>query len=184
MLEFDPPDIDQMKKDALYDLAPLGAGKIRISIQWIYSKVKLLTDILMHLRFQIYRDEHELKTRESWLVDMTNPFGGFLKTAVTHQALSMGEKGIVEVFMNFGTVSEEEKKMAKDVEQFMQQKGFKQVKWARATFVCTVLFTIMTCLVHFYKADFLNLTVCAVAIYLLSNAKESQPRYFRCSVAT
>ena len=49
----DPPEIDQMKKDELYDLQPQGSGQIRISLQWIYSKVKLLDDILLHLRFQI-----------------------------------------------------------------------------------------------------------------------------------
>ena len=53
----EPPDIDQMKNDELYDLQPPGSGQIRISLQWIYSKVKLLKDILMHLRFQIRRDK-------------------------------------------------------------------------------------------------------------------------------
>ena len=53
----EPPDIDQMKNDELYDLQPPGTGQIRISLQWIYSKVKLLKDILMHLRHQIRRDK-------------------------------------------------------------------------------------------------------------------------------
>ena len=53
----EPPDIDQMKSDELYDLSPPGSGQIRISLQWIYSKVKLLKDILMHLRHQIRRDK-------------------------------------------------------------------------------------------------------------------------------
>lgn len=57
------------------------------------------------------------------------------------------------------------------------------IKWARATFILTILFTIVTCLVHFYKADFVNLTVCTVAIYLLTNAKDAQPRQFRFLVA-
>jgi len=47
----------------------------------------------------------------------------------------------------------------------------------------TILFTIMTCLVHFYKADFVNLTVCTIAIHLLSNAKDAQPKHFRYLVA-
>ncbi len=47
----------------------------------------------------------------------------------------------------------------------------------------TVIFTIVTCLVHFYKADFVNLTVCTVAIHMLSNAKDVQPRQFRYLVA-
>jgi hypothetical protein len=41
----------------------------------------------------------------------------------------------------------------------------------------------MTCLVHFYKADFVNLTVCTVAIYILTNAKDAKPAHFRYLVA-
>ena len=47
----------------------------------------------------------------------------------------------------------------------------------------TLLFTIITCLVHFYKADFVNLTVCTIAIHLLTNAKEVRPEQFRYLVA-
>ena len=45
-------EIDQMKKDQLYDLFKdstltqrAGRSQIRVAIQWIYSKVKLLEDI-------------------------------------------------------------------------------------------------------------------------------------------
>ena len=66
----DPPEIDQMKKDELYNLQPPGSGQIRISLQWIYSKVKLLEDILLHLRFQIHRDKYEKKLKEEFFKDM------------------------------------------------------------------------------------------------------------------
>ena len=60
--------------------------------------------------------------------------------------------------------------MSKKVETYLNQRGVKSVKWARATFILTIIFTIITCLVTFYKADFLNLTVATGAIYILSNA--------------
>ena len=87
----------------------------------------------------------------------------------------MGDVDLLDAFTKFGTVSEEEKAYAKEIETIVRQRGgpLKNVRWARATFVMTMLFTIMTCLVSFYKADFVNLTVCAIAIYLLSNAKEA-----------
>jgi len=53
----DLPEIDQLRKDELFELEPLGSGQIRIMLQWIYSKVKLLDDILLALRYQIYRDQ-------------------------------------------------------------------------------------------------------------------------------
>jgi len=37
----------------------------------------------------------------------------------------MGDVDLLDAFTKFGTVSEEEKRMAKDVEVFMQKKGFK-----------------------------------------------------------
>lgn len=106
-----------------------------------------------------------------------------MKATALNAALTLGNQDLVEAFAAFGTVSEEEKKYAKDVEVYMQEKGFRNFPWARATFVMTILFTIVTCLVHFYKADFVNLTVCTIAIHLLSNAKEAQPKHFRYLVA-
>ena len=109
----EPPEIDQMKKDELYDLQPAGSGQIRISLQWIYSKVKLLEDILLHLRFQIHRDKADKEIKDTLLEDMRQPFGGFLKATVANEALKMGDMDLVEAFTKFGTVSEEEKKVAK-----------------------------------------------------------------------
>ena len=71
---------------------------------------------------------------------------------------------MVKVLQDFAVPTAEEIEMSKKVETYLQNRGVKQVKWARATFVLTIVFTIVTCLVHFYKADFVNLTICAVAI--------------------
>ena len=60
----DLPEIDQLRKDELYDLTPAGNGQIRIMLQWIYSKVKLLDDILLALRFQIHRDKQDKELKE------------------------------------------------------------------------------------------------------------------------
>ena len=43
----------------------------------------------------------------------------------------------------------------------------------------TIIFLLITLLVHFYKADFVNLTICCVAIYLLSFANAMDAKYFR-----
>lgn len=69
--------------------------------------------------------------------------------------------------------------MSKKVETYLSKRGVNPIKWARATFVLTIIFTIITCLACFYKPDFLNLTVCTVAIYILSNAQDSQQKHFR-----
>ncbi len=48
-----------MKQDRLYDVKN-GKTKVRLAIQWIYSRVKLLEDILNLLRFQKQSDEQDL----------------------------------------------------------------------------------------------------------------------------
>ena len=48
-----------MKKDSLYVLSPKDSGSIRISLQWIYSKVKLLEDVQLLIKFQIHSDKNE-----------------------------------------------------------------------------------------------------------------------------
>mmetsp|Transcript_28229 Transcript_28229/g.37655 ORF Transcript_28229/g.37655 Transcript_28229/m.37655 type:complete len:196 (+) Transcript_28229:1106-1693(+) len=169
----DLPEIDQLRKDELYDLDPEGSGQIRIMLQWIYSKVKLLEDILLALRFQIHRDKQDKAFKEELIEDYKKPFGGFLKATVANKALNTRDVVLLDAFTKFGTPTEEEHKLAKDVEEFIKKKGFKVPKWARATFIMTFIFLIVTLLIHFYKADFVNLTVCTVAIYLLSNAKDA-----------
>lgn len=66
------PEIDQLRKDELYELNPpdgseKSPGQIRIMLQWIYSKVKLLNDILVALRYQIHRDKHDKLIKEALL---------------------------------------------------------------------------------------------------------------------
>jgi len=89
----------------------------------------------------------------------------------------------MDAFTKFGEPSEKELQMSKDVENYITKKGFKVPRWSRITFIMTFIFLIITLLIHFYKADFVNLTVCTVAIYLLSNAKDAQPKHFRYLVA-
>ena len=43
----------------------------------------------------------------------------------------------------------------------------------------TLVFLISTMLVHFYKADFVNLTVVTIAIFLLHNADKFSAGWFR-----
>ena len=61
----------------------------------------------------------------------------------------------------------------------MAKVGVKKQSFALFTFVMTAIFTVVTCLVSFYKADFINLTVCAVAIFLLVNADQAKQSSFR-----
>lgn len=62
-----PPEVDQLKRDQLYSLEPEGSGQVRISLQWVYSKVKLLQDIHMLISYQIAQEEEEERKYEELL---------------------------------------------------------------------------------------------------------------------
>ena len=68
---------------------------------------------MLHLRFQIHRDKADKEIKDTLLEDMRQPFGGFLKATVANEALKLGDMDLVDAFTKFGTVSEEEKKVAK-----------------------------------------------------------------------
>ena len=60
-----------MKKDKLYDLTSnKGSSQIRVALQWIYSKVKLLQDILAQMQTQLDADMISKQEAEDELAAM------------------------------------------------------------------------------------------------------------------
>ena len=94
----DLPEIDQLRKDELYDLQPEGSGQIRIMLQWIYSKVKLVEDILLAIRFQIHRDKLDKEIKEELILDYAKPFGGFLRATVANVAMRKRDENLIDAF--------------------------------------------------------------------------------------
>ena len=57
--------------------------------------------------------------------------------------------------------------------------GFNHVPWFSLTLVVLGIYTALTLLVLFFKSDFINLTVCVVAIYMLMNTDKISRWTFR-----
>ena len=47
--------------------------------------------------------------------------------------------------------------------------GFSYVPWFTLTKIVLTIYTIITILVLFFRADFVNLTICTAAIFMLNN---------------
>jgi hypothetical protein len=47
--------------------------------------------------------------------------------------------------------------------------GFRYVPWFTLTKIVLGIYTVLTCFVLFFRTDFLNLTVCTTAIYMMMN---------------
>lgn len=84
-----------MKKDTIKDLGD--GSQIRVSVAWIYSKVKLLKDIQRELFQQIKEDEEWLDGAISDLEAMKTPFGGnFMVNRMKREAIEQGNDEIAE----------------------------------------------------------------------------------------
>jgi hypothetical protein len=76
-----------------------------------------------------------------------------------------------------------EEKMSSSIDGYLRNKGFRQINWARLCFTVTVINTVLNLFAGLYRADFLNITVCAVAIFLLTNPEMVDKTSFRLLVA-
>ena len=47
--------------------------------------------------------------------------------------------------------------------------GFSYVPWFTLTKIVLGIYTALTCCVLFFRTDFINLTVCTTAIYMMQN---------------
>lgn len=57
--------------------------------------------------------------------------------------------------------------------------GFSHVPWFTLTKVVLGIQTILTCFVLFFRTDFVNLTVCTSAIYMINNTDKIRKTTFR-----
>ena len=57
--------------------------------------------------------------------------------------------------------------------------GFNYVPWFTLTKVVLGIYTVLTCFVLFFRTDFINLTVCTAAIYMILNTDRIRKWTFR-----
>ena len=57
--------------------------------------------------------------------------------------------------------------------------GFNYVPWFNLTILLLAIQSIITCFVLFFRSDFVNLTVCTIAIYMMMNTDKVKKWTFR-----
>jgi hypothetical protein len=80
-------------------------------------------------------------------------------------------------------VHDVEEQWSRSIENALKNNGYRPIRWARLCFTATLIYTVLNLLAGLYRADFVNITVCVVAIYLLSNPSEVHKSSFRILVA-
>ena len=163
-------------------------GKIRLVTQWIHSKVLFLSDVLRRWEETLAADSEEKARLESLLQElrskatlMLEPFGflgGEVSREVSHQEpQAMGatlttmipKVSIPPTGMMMKEVEKAmfESKISKAMDNYLHKIGIKDSVWWKLCFYALIIYMLMTCLVMFYRTDFINLTYSVGAFFTI-----------------
>lgn len=53
------------------------------------------------------------------------------------------------------------------------------IKWAKCTYILTVIYTLLVMVASLARADSMNVTVCTLALYFLTNTNDVKNKHFR-----
>ena len=194
---------DQMKHDSWFDLTDdqgrQSQGRIRLMLHWVYSRVQYFNEYLSKWDETLIKDIEEKDMIERFVKQLENPFG-FLDTLKednqhetdTHDddEAQNGDKPKSDFER---VVKEQDEKLkkheAKVIEgievisnNIAQRLGFSHVPWFTLTQIVLGVYTVLTCFVLFFRTDFINLTVCTAATYMILNTDQIKKWTFRALV--
>ncbi len=186
---------DQMKHDLWIDLIDKegnpASGRIRLMLQWVYSKVQYFTNYLDKWDETLRRDIEEHEQIDKYLKQLESPFG-FLDT-MKMEAIedSDDEEDGAAPKTKAEIIFREQEKQYRHKEMELVQNidnigmniasklGFQNVPWFTLTKILLWIYTVLTIFVMFFRPDFVNLTVCIIGIYMLHNTERIKRITFR-----
>lgn len=190
---------DQMKHDSWFELTDKNgqqySGRIRLMLQWVYSKVQYFSEYLSKWDETLGKDIEEKEQIERFIKQLENPFG-FLDN-MKEEAIETDDdeeedgqpKSKIEELVkeNEKKIKAQEQQMLKSVDNITinlaSKLGFSYVPWFTLTKIVLGIYTVLTCFVLFFRTDFINLTVCTSAIYMILNTDKIKKWTFRALVA-
>lgn len=162
-------------------------------LQWVYSKVQYFSEYLSKWDETLLKDIEEKEQIEKFLKQLENPFG-FLDT-MKDEALETEDdeedgkpKSQLEAIVkeNEKKIQAQEKEFVKTIDNVSAniafKLGFNYVPWFTLTKIVLGIYTVLTCFVLFFRTDFINLTVCTSAIYMILNTDRIKKWTFRALV--
>lgn len=163
-------------------------------LQWVFSRVQYFSEYLSKWDETLLKDIDEKDQIERFLKQLENPFG-FLDTMKEEAEETEDDdeengepKSKLEVIMkeNEKKIKGKEQEMVKTIDNISQniahKLGFSYVPWFTLTKVVLGIYTVLTCFVLFFRTDFINLTVCTSAIYMILNTDRIKKWTFRALV--
>jgi len=178
---------DQVKKDLWFNLKQRNGadkqGRIRLMLHWVWSKVAYFEFYVNQWDQALIEDVEEKEQIEGYLKQLQSPFG-FLEIVddvwvdekdddeEQNEKTRQTQKAVGQIFQNEKTKAYEKKFVGAFEavgDNFAKRFGFGSVPWFTCTKLVLYIYAVMTCFVLFFRADFINLTVCITGFYMIYN---------------
>jgi len=181
---------DQQPHDEWFELQPDKStaqwhGRLRLVIQYVYSKTRVLTGYIGMWTEQIEAEEAEVRDLKAVLLQMEAPFGfiqGFTSEVArraqddldeTRQLPDQDASVPPELAKRLEEMEVHEHAIEHHVDVYASKlavkAGLDTVPWFQLTWWLLWIYTCLTLFGMFLRPDFLNLTVCVVGIYMMFN---------------
>jgi len=155
---------DQLKHDNYFELHAKDAkepwtGKIRLGLQWVWSKVEYFKTIIGQWEENLELDKQELDHLRTQLAKLDAPFGHLVeaKSYLTAKTTQKVSAQLQELELQFND------KLDRVVVRAMG----KQVDWSALSFVSEAAFIAVGCVSMFARSDFVNVTSSQVLLSAL-----------------
>lgn len=182
---------DQMIKEGLYQLYRRDdpsepTGSIYLRIQWIYCRREYFKNYLAKVEESLEIEEEKKRNYESHLQKFQMPFKDILsKDDFAYDSDFDQEKLELRARQgdNEAHLKLQERAYSKKVDalamSLARKAGMEQVPWFVLTWVVTWTYLVLSLSACFFRADFVNVTIGAVSIYMLTETQEIRKTTFR-----
>lgn len=171
---------DQLKHDNFYELKSKDQkepwpGKIRLGLQWVYSKVKYFQTIIQQWSESLEMDRQELEYLRGQLQKLDKPFGHLLEIKALQRIQANQGSGI-----RLGNL---ELNLDYKLEGALNFEFMKGMDWNWAGFISMLVYLILSVLLMFARSDFPDVRTTQVALagtlYYLWVTKSKSSRAFK-----
>ena len=144
---------DQLKHDNYFELRGKDPkepwmGKIRLGLQWVWSKVEYFKTIIHQWEENLELDRQELENLQSQLAKLDAPFGHLVE-AKTYLTTRTTQKVSAQL-------QDLELQLNDKLDQVMVRTIGKKVDWGALSFASMAAFIVVSCLSMFARTDFVN----------------------------
>ena len=153
-------------------------GHIKYQATWIYNKKEFLQNLLQTMNEEREDLIREIRNQDKKLQLIAKPFGAYINI-IDIDDLHFEDKYLSQNVKQKLAVTPFEEAFSLQFNLVVAKMGFRDTQWGRLAIIMFAIWCVSICFVCFYKADFLNLTIGVVGLYLLLDPQTIKFSYLR-----